>query len=121
MLQIFSRLPKRDSCLGPFPDIPDSLIESLRNVEQGVDIKLTTGFSPKEILESKKSVVELVTMKGLKAEVEIAFKRSLHKTLQEAFKDQENAFTQGLAMCGPAFGLNTRLKTELTFKDFKEI
>jgi hypothetical protein len=82
---------------------------------------LTTGFSPQEVVDSKKSVVELVTMKGLKAELEVSFLRSLHKTLRTAFSDQENGFTQGLAMAGPAFALNTRLKTELTFKDFSEI
>jgi hypothetical protein len=101
--------------------MPESLKESLKNVEQGLDIKLTTGFSPQEIVDSKKSIVELVTMKGLKAEVELSFLRSLGKTLKTAFRDQDNEFTQGLAMGGPAFALSTRFKTELTFKDFKEI
>lgn len=54
-------------------------------------MKLTSGFSPKEIVDSQKSVVELVTMKGLKAEVKVSFMRSLHKTLVEAFNDQDNS------------------------------
>ena len=120
VLQLYGRVPKKGT---PFKNlvIPDSLVESLKNVEQGVDVKLTTGFSPQEIVDSKKSVVELVTMKGVKVEVEVSFLRSLHKTLQEAFKGEENAFTEGLAMAGPAFALNTKFKSELTFKDFSEL
>lgn len=120
MAQFYGAPPKAGT---PFADavVPDSLREGLSTVEQGIDVKLTTGFSPQEVLDGRKSVVELVTLKGLKAEVEVSFLKSLHKTLQEAFKDKDNAFTQGLAMAGPAFGLSSRLKTELTFKDFAEI
>lgn len=81
---MYAQVPKQS-----FEDLklPDSLKESLKNVEQGLDIKLTTGFSPQEIVDSKKSIVELVTMKGLKAEVELSFLRSLGKTLKTAFRD----------------------------------
>jgi len=84
LFQMFAQVPKQS-----FEDLklPDSLKESLKNVEQGLDIKLTTGFSPQAIVDSKKSIVELVTMKGLKAEVELSFLRSLGKTLKTAFRD----------------------------------
>lgn len=73
------------------------------------------------MVDSRKSLVELVTMKGLKVEFELAFLRSLGKALLEAFKDDSNPFTQGLAMAGPAFALSTKMKSEFTFKDFKEV
>lgn len=80
------------------------------------------GFSPQEVVDCKKSIAELVTEKGLKAELDIHFLKSIHKALMEAYKDQDdNPFKQGLAMAGPAFGLNTRLNLDLKFKDFEEI
>jgi len=101
--------------------VPKSLVESLKNIEQGVTAKLTTGFSPQEIVKGEKSVVELVTMKGLKAEVEVSFLKSIKALLQEAFKDKDDGFAQGLGMTGPALLLDSNIKTALEFTEWSEI
>lgn len=103
--------------------IPESLVEGLQKVDQGAEFKFTLGFSPQEVLENKKSIVELVTKKGLKAELDIHFLKSIHKALNEAFKDREDSdsLKTGIAMSGPAFGLNTKFNLDIKYKDFEEL
>ena len=100
--------------------IPESLVEGLQKVDQGAEFKFTLGFSPQEVLENKKSIVELVTEKGLKTEFDVHFLKSIHKALNEAFKDREDgdSLKTGIAMSGPSFGVNSRLNLDLKFKEF---
>lgn len=74
----------------PEAAIPESLRESLMEVDQGVNLKLTLGFSPQEVVDCKKSIAQLVTEKGVKAEVDVHFLKSIHKALMTAYKDSDD-------------------------------
>jgi len=43
--------------------------------------------------------------------------------LNEAFKDREDSdsLKTGIAMSGPAFGLNTKFNLDIKYKDFEEL
>lgn len=118
-------VPIKENDWIPKSMIPESLIEPLMDIDQGAKFKFTLGFSPQEVVDCKKSIAQLVCEKGLKAELDIHFLKSIHKALNAAFKDNEagevQAFKYGLSMAGPAFGLNTRLNLDVKFKEFEEL
>jgi hypothetical protein len=118
-------MPLREADWIPKEHIPESLIEPLKDIDQGARFKFTMGFSPQEVVDSKKSIAQLVCEKGLKAELDVHFLKSIHKALTTAFKDKEGSeyamVKQVLSMAGPGFGLNTRLNLDLKFKEFEEL
>lgn len=66
--------------------VPDSLQDTLQNVEQGFRAQLGFNFPFKEFIEGGKSNYELF-FKGFKYQSEILFLRKIKKVMIEAFKD----------------------------------
>lgn len=66
-------------------------MEPLMEVDQGAKFKFTMGFSPQEVYDCKKSIAQLVCEKGLKAELDVHFLKSIHKALNTAFKDKDDS------------------------------
>lgn len=103
-------------------DIPESLKESLKNVEQGFKAQLGFNFGLKEFL-AKKSCFDLL-FKGFKYQSEITFLRKIKKVLIEAFKDAKkngNKVAEVVEMIGPLFSINSDVKVDLTHSDLDAI
>jgi hypothetical protein len=66
-------------------EVPDSLHETLKNIEQGFKIELGFNFAFKEFLQKKTGFD--ILFKGFKFYSEVSFLRKIKKIMIEGFKD----------------------------------
>ena len=103
------------------PQIPVTLVEALKDVEQFLNLHVSLGVDADQIMSGGEKTLIEHALKGFKVQATLSHLKHLKKALMKVFGEQESNLSMILQMGGPGFMFGSDTSVKLHYDDIEEL